>query len=73
MVSVISYYQFSSYNHCSVGDLVFLHGLGQNILVLNSQTVIMDLLEQRHKIYSDRPRMVVAGELMGFSKVKLRL
>ncbi|EKM49581.1 uncharacterized protein PHACADRAFT_154053 [Phanerochaete carnosa HHB-10118-sp] len=50
------------------GDLVFFHGLGNNLLVLNSLKVAQDLLETRTDIYSDRPTFTVAGELMGLGK-----
>lgn len=51
------------------GELVFLHGLGQNVLILNSQESISDLFEKRATIYSDRPKSVMVGELMGLHEV----
>ncbi|KAM5543795.1 hypothetical protein V8D89_002412 [Ganoderma adspersum] len=50
------------------GDLVFFHGLGNNILVLNSMKAINDLLEKRGSIYSDRPSFTVVGDLMGLGQ-----
>ncbi|EKM50901.1 uncharacterized protein PHACADRAFT_212817 [Phanerochaete carnosa HHB-10118-sp] len=50
------------------GDLVFFHGLGNNVLVLNSMMAIQDLLEKRADIYSDRPAFTVVGELMGLER-----
>ncbi|KJA22869.1 hypothetical protein HYPSUDRAFT_66825 [Hypholoma sublateritium FD-334 SS-4] len=50
------------------GDLVFFHGLGNNILVLNSLAAINDLLDKRGEIYSDRPSFTVVGELMGLGQ-----
>ena len=58
-----------SYNFFPTGDLVFFHGLGNNILVLNSMKCILDLLEKKGSIYSDRPVLTVAGELMGTDQV----
>lgn len=55
------------------GDLVFFHGFGQHILVLNSEAAIADLLEQRATIYSHRPRSIVAGEMMGLGNVSVKL
>ena len=55
------------------GDLIFFHGFGNNILVLNSMKTINDLLDKRGEIYSDRPVFTVVGELMGLGQVKLRL
>ena len=54
----------------SSGDLVFFHGLGNNILVLNSMKAINDLLEKRGSIYSDRPSFTVVGDLMGLGQVR---
>ncbi|EKM50920.1 uncharacterized protein PHACADRAFT_151345 [Phanerochaete carnosa HHB-10118-sp] len=50
------------------GDLVFFHGLGNNLLVLNSMKAVQDLLEKRADIYSDRPAFTVVGELMGLGQ-----
>ncbi|KAG6910654.1 hypothetical protein DXG01_009164 [Tephrocybe rancida] len=50
------------------GDLIFFHGLGQYILVLNTLEAIDDLLEKRWKKYSDRPILTVACELVGLGK-----
>ncbi|KAI0746389.1 cytochrome P450 [Daedaleopsis nitida] len=47
------------------GDLVFFHGFGTRVLVLNSMNAINDLLEKRSRIYSDRPVYTVACELIG--------
>ncbi|KAJ7127124.1 cytochrome P450 [Mycena epipterygia] len=50
------------------GDLVFFHGLGNNILVLNSMESVVDLLDKRGNIYSHRPEFTVAGELMALGQ-----
>ncbi|GJE90538.1 cytochrome P450 [Phanerochaete sordida] len=50
------------------GDLVFFHGLGNSVLVLNTMDAIADLLEQRAEVYSDRPAFTVVGELMGLGQ-----
>ncbi|KAI0637236.1 cytochrome P450 [Trametes polyzona] len=47
-------------------DIIRLNALGMNIVVANSLEVASDLLEKRSAIYSDRPRMVMLGELCGF-------
>ncbi|KAK7452187.1 hypothetical protein VKT23_012290 [Stygiomarasmius scandens] len=52
----------------SYGDLVFLHGLGNKILVINDLQFINELFEKRWNNYSDRPIFTVAGELMGLDK-----
>ncbi|TFK67282.1 cytochrome P450 [Pluteus cervinus] len=46
------------------GPLFSLNLAGQLVIVINSLEVATDLLEQRSSIYSDRPRFIVAGELL---------
>ncbi|KAI8998876.1 cytochrome P450 [Trametes punicea] len=47
-------------------DVIRLNALGMNIVVANSMEVATELLDRRSAIYSDRPRMVMLGELSGF-------
>jgi hypothetical protein len=47
-----------------LGDLIYLSVAGQPIVVLNSQKVAADLLDRRAGIYSDRPRFIVASDIM---------
>ncbi|RPD65433.1 cytochrome P450 [Lentinus tigrinus ALCF2SS1-6] len=47
------------------GDIVYLHVFGQGLLFLNTYEVAIDLLERKGSIYSDKPRLVMAGELCG--------
>lgn len=53
-----------------LGDLVFLHGLGNKILVVNSLEGVTELLERRWRNYSDRPIFTAVGELMGVDRVR---
>ncbi|KAF9021983.1 cytochrome P450 [Hymenopellis radicata] len=46
------------------GDLIYLNVAGQSILVLNSHKVTADLMDRRATIYSDRPRWIVASEIL---------
>ncbi|KAI0777641.1 cytochrome P450 [Trametes elegans] len=46
------------------GDVVFLCIFGQGIVFLNTVDVASDLLDKRGAIYSDKPRMVMCGELL---------
>jgi len=50
--------------HKKYGDLIYLNAVGQSIVVLNSQRVAEDLLDRRAAIYSDRPRCIVACDMM---------
>jgi hypothetical protein len=48
----------------STGDVVYLSALGRSIIVLNSQKAAADLLGRRARNYSDRPRFIVAAEIL---------
>ncbi|KAI9375047.1 cytochrome P450 [Aspergillus egyptiacus] len=43
--------------------------LGQTIVVINDSRVAFDLLEKRSSLYSSRPNMVFAGELVGWDNI----
>ncbi len=45
----------------------------RHFIMLNSAKVAFDLLEKRSAIYSSRPRLVMAGELVGRDKSLLFL
>lgn len=49
------------------GPINSLTTLGQTIIILNSSSTITDLMEKRSSIYSDRPQMPFAGELVGWN------
>jgi hypothetical protein len=46
------------------GDIIYLNAFGQPMVILNSQKVAADLLDRRAGIYSDRPRNIVASDIM---------
>ena len=56
------------------GDLIYLNAAGQPIVIINSPKVGVALLDRRAAIYSDRPRNIVASDIMtgglffGFSR-----
>lgn len=52
-----------------LGDMFSLNLLGQPVIVLGSVKHCVALLDKRSSIYSDRPRLVMAGELVGYNKV----
>lgn len=45
------------------GEIIHISVFGQPIVILNAAQPISDLLDRRSAIYSDRPRMTMAGEL----------
>ncbi|KAJ7273808.1 cytochrome P450 [Mycena rebaudengoi] len=50
------------------GDCVYIHVLGQPILILDTLSAAHEVLDLRSAIYSSRPRLVMAGELAGFNQ-----
>ncbi|KAH8429766.1 cytochrome P450 [Aspergillus melleus] len=42
---------------------------GQTIVIINEPRIAFDLLEKRSAIYSSRPRMVFAGEMVGWEDI----
>ncbi|ESK91872.1 cytochrome p450 [Moniliophthora roreri MCA 2997] len=53
------------------GDVIYFHGLGYRVVVLNALEAINQLLEKRSDVYSHRPQFVLAGELMGLNQVRI--
>ena len=47
-------------------DIIYLNLAGNDVIILDSHEAVTELLEKRSSIYSDRPRMPMLGELMGF-------
>ncbi|KAK7463681.1 hypothetical protein VKT23_007024 [Stygiomarasmius scandens] len=48
------------------GDLIYIHVLGNPVLILNSASAVSDLLEKRSANYSSRPVRTMVSELMGW-------
>ena len=57
----------------SPGDVVYLHVLGQSIVILNTPEAAGDLLDKRGSIYSDKPSFVMVGELCVFPFVSFAM
>ncbi|KAK0234240.1 cytochrome P450 [Armillaria fumosa] len=51
------------------GDIASVSILGQRIIIVNSAQVAIDMLDKKSSIFSDRPVLVMAGELVGWKKV----
>ncbi|KAJ3758757.1 cytochrome P450 [Lentinula raphanica] len=49
------------------GDVIHIKAFGQSMIVLNSAKAIFDLLERKGGLYSDRPRVVMAGDMVGWN------
>ncbi|KAG2148122.1 cytochrome P450 [Suillus clintonianus] len=48
------------------GDISHVEVLGQHIMVVNSVKTAMDMLEKKSTVYSGRPVLPMAGELVGW-------
>ena len=46
-----------------LGDIVYVHVLGNPMLIINSAKAARDLFETRGANFSDRPRMPVIDDL----------
>ncbi|KAK7449191.1 hypothetical protein VKT23_013337 [Stygiomarasmius scandens] len=46
------------------GPIVYLNFAGKDVVLLNSHKAVVDLLDRRAAIYSDRPRNIVASEIL---------
>ncbi|KAJ3968799.1 cytochrome P450 [Lentinula raphanica] len=49
------------------GDVIHIKAFGQSMIVLNSAKAIFDLLERKGGLYADRPRVVMAGDMVGWN------
>ncbi|KAI0731821.1 cytochrome P450 [Fomitopsis betulina] len=49
------------------GDMIYFHVLGQEVVVLNSAAIAHDLLDKRSSIYSHRPLLTMANEVIGWN------
>jgi hypothetical protein len=49
------------------GEATYLNLLGQPWIVLNSYKAAVDLLERKSSIYSNRPVLMLSGEIVGFN------
>ncbi|KZS89233.1 cytochrome P450 [Sistotremastrum niveocremeum HHB9708] len=67
MPSVNHYLKFTEWRKI-YGALVYLEVFGSPVLVLNDLKEAKELLDNRGAMYSDRPRFVMAGDLIGWDK-----
>ena len=56
----LEFYRWS----CEYGPIMHLSMAGQPLILLSTNQAAQDLLSRRSAQYSDRPRMVMAGELV---------
>ena len=50
------------------GDVAYINILGKEMILLNSSKAAVDLLDKRSADYSDRPILMMCGEIVGWNK-----
>ncbi|KAF8552662.1 cytochrome P450 [Imleria badia] len=51
------------------GPITYLHIVGQGLVFLNTPEAVLELMEKRGAIYSDKPHLVMLGELCGCERM----
>ncbi|GJE86537.1 cytochrome P450 [Phanerochaete sordida] len=59
------WHKFSEWGE-KYGDIIYLNLLGQPMVVLNSAQHAIALLDKRSTLYSDRPKLMMGGEIVGW-------
>jgi len=67
MVSASYFADIMHFDASHVGDISHVEVLGQHIVVLNSFKAAIGMLDKKSSIYSDRPTLTMAGELVGWN------
>ncbi|QRW13374.1 cytochrome P450 family protein [Ceratobasidium sp. AG-Ba] len=57
---------FIQWGEDNKSDVIYVPVVGDNLIILNSYKVAIDLLERRSALYSSRPRLTMAGDLVGW-------
>ena len=55
------------------GPIVYLDVAGKPTIILNTYEAATDLMDKKGQIYSDRPRLIMVGELVGGCSLTLSL
>lgn len=48
-----------------IGPVIYMHVLGREFIILNTSRAVLDLFDRRSAMYSERPRLVMAGKMVG--------
>ncbi|KAH9938481.1 cytochrome P450 [Fomitopsis serialis] len=51
------------------GDIMSVNVLGQRMVIINSARTAVEVLDRKSSIYSDRPHMVMIGEIVGWTRI----
>ncbi|TFK45362.1 cytochrome P450 [Heliocybe sulcata] len=50
------------------GPIVYVSAFGQSIIVLNDSRYAIDMLNKKSRIYNGRPKLIMAGDLIGWGE-----
>ncbi|KAF8999613.1 cytochrome P450 [Cyathus striatus] len=50
------------------GGIIHVTAFGKSMIILNDSDTALEMLEKKGKIYSDRPTLVLAGEIIGWDE-----
>ncbi|KAG8750972.1 hypothetical protein FRC12_012658, partial [Ceratobasidium sp. 428] len=64
-----SWETFIRWGEESNSDVIYAPMPGSNLVILNSHEAAVELLEHRSAVYSGRPRLVMAGDLVGWDRI----
>ncbi|KAG7099922.1 hypothetical protein E1B28_001717 [Marasmius oreades] len=53
------------------GPIIYMHLFGREFIVLNQLEDVLNLFEKRSSLYSTKPRLVMAGELVGRERTSM--
>ena len=51
-----------------IGDVTYINALGQEMIILNSSKAAVEILDKRSANYSDRPVIMMCGEIVGWNR-----
>ena len=51
-----------------IGEVTYVNVLGKKVIFLNSSKAAVDLLDKRSADYSDRPILMMCGEIVGWNR-----
>lgn len=51
-----------------IGDITYINAMGQEMIILNSSKAAIGILDKRSANYSNRPVVMMCGEIVGWNK-----
>jgi len=51
-----------------IGEITYINVLGQEMIILNSSKAAVEILDKRSANYSDRPVIMMCGEIVGWNR-----